>query len=97
MKTLIAVLFLAATATTALADPPACTTAPRSCDNWSDYYDVGAPYCGKSKVCDGEIEPYLVPVTYQKQEHFRICEYKDGTECMETQQTVKYLGCYCDY
>jgi hypothetical protein len=90
---LVAAMFLAGLA---YANPPVCTSAPKSCGEWSPYYDVGAPYCGMSRICDGEMEPTAVRVTLQKQEQFHVCFYNDGTQCIESSQKAVelYCGCY---
>jgi hypothetical protein len=80
----------------AAADPPACvTTQPRSCDNWSGYYEV-ATQCISTKFCDGEWYPTIIHATRSQQQQFRVCSYSDGTQCKETQTqyVVTECGCY---
>lgn len=78
----------------AAADPPACNTAlPRSCANWSGYYET-ATMCVNTKFCDGEWQPFLTPATRSTQQQFRVCSYSDGTQCKET-QTQYVFSCFC--
>jgi hypothetical protein len=81
MRTLLGTI-LALCALTGAAVADNTCAAPKSCAEWSDWYDIGRPNCDRRFFKGG-------CVIDQPQERFRVCSYKDRTQCVETQSQAQ--------
>lgn len=62
---------------------PSTCPDPKSCNNWSGYYDCEMPFCDFDPFCGAKIGQEEGPATFQLRQQFRDCTLLNGSPCRE--------------